>query len=182
VRALSILFGTAMTALVLVVSAGAKGPGPQTTPSGIGGYLVSPWPPAASQLAKELAKASFARKYETLWGYLHPADQKAVSQSHWQHCQGAHPAAPPSVSIRKVSIANSAPVPVTLPLLGHKTVREVQLQIQFTTPAASGTQYALEYTFLLKQGSKWLAVWLADEYAALKAGRCYQTPQGPGLY
>ena len=112
----------------------------------------------------------------------HPTYKKAITQSHWQNCQGAHPAAPRSVTIRKISIANSTAVPVSLPLLGHKTVREVQLQVQFTTPAASGTQYALEYTFLLEQSGKWLAVWPAEEYSAYKAGKCYLTPQGPGLY
>ena len=181
-RALSILFGAALTALVLAGAATPKSPGPQPTPGNNGGYLVSPWPPAASELAENVAKASFARKYSVLWSYLHPSFQKGISQSHWQSCKRAHPTAPPSVTIRKISIANSTSLPVRLPLLGQQTVREVQLQIQFTTGAGGGTQYALEYAFLLKQKGKWLAVWPADEYSAYKQGKCYLTPQGPGLY
>jgi hypothetical protein len=58
----------------------------------------------------------------------------------------------------------------------------VEIAIQFTTPAASGTQYALEYTFWIKQNGKWLAVWPAEEYTAYSSGKCYVTPQGTGLY
>ncbi len=181
-RALSIFFGAALTALMFAGAATSKSPGPQPTPNSNGGYLVSPWPPAASELAKNVAKASFARTYSVLWSYLHPSYQKGISELRWQNCKRAHPTAPPSVTIRKISIASSAAVPIRLPLLGQQTVQEVQLQIQFTTGTASGTQYALEYAFLIKQKGKWLAVWPAAEYSAYKDGKCYVTPQGPDLF
>jgi hypothetical protein len=38
------------------------------------------------------------------------------------------------------------------------------------------------YTFWLKQGGKWEAVWPSEEYEAYKGGKCYVTPQGPPLY
>jgi hypothetical protein len=50
--------------------------------------------------------------------------------------------------------------------------------IQYTTPALAGPQVAVLYTFWLKSGKGWTAVWLGDEYAAYKAGKCYVTAQG----
>ena len=61
-------------------------------------------------------------------------------------------------------------------------MQEIQLYVQYTTPALSGPQVAVLYTFWLKQGKTWSAVWLSDEYTAYKAGRCYLTPQGSPLY
>ena len=69
-----------------------------------------------------------------------------------------------------------------LSLLGHQNVQQIELVVQFTTPAVSGPQLAILYTFWLKQGNKWTAVWLSDEYQSYKAGKCYLTPQGPPLY
>jgi hypothetical protein len=178
-RVLKILLLVGLSAAALgaaVIATGAR------TSVGCAGCPASPAPPVASQLAKNVAKASFGRQYKTVWSYLHPTYQKAISQSHWQRCQGAHPTAPRSVTIKKISIADSTPVPVNLPLLGPQKVQEVSLQVQFKTPATRGLQLALEYTFWLKQNGKWLAVWPAEEYSALKAGKCYLTPQGPGLY
>jgi hypothetical protein len=170
-----------IAAVVLTAPAAAKGPGAQTTPQGIGGYLAQPLPTVAAQLAKNVAKASFAHKYNAVWSYLHPSYQKAISQSHWQNCQGSHPAAPPSVKVTRVAVATFNKLPTSLPLLGKQSVEEIQLQIQFQRPGQS-TQYALAYTFWLKQGKKWEAVWLPEEYQAYKSGKCYVTPQGPPLY
>ena len=174
-------------AVVLAAAAGSASAAKKptvtvTVPNASGGQPVVALPPVAAQLARSVAKASFAHQYKAVWTYLHPSYQKAVSQSHWQNCQGAHPAAPHTVTVTRVDIANYTKLPTKLPLLGNQSVDEIQLQIQFKTPAASGLQYAVEYTFWLKQGSKWTAVWLPDEYSAYKTGKCYITPQGPPLY
>ncbi|MBV8079959.1 MAG: hypothetical protein JO186_06225 [Actinobacteria bacterium] len=180
-RALATVALVSLAAACLAASAfGGGAPTPTTRP--IGGYLANPWPVQAAANAKAVAKASFARNYSTVWSYLHPTYQKAVSQSHWQNCQGAHPAAPKSVTITKVSIADATKLPTKLPLLGTQNIQEIQIQVQFKNPAAQGTQYAVEYTFWLKQGNKWQAVWLPDEFTAYKTGHCYITPQGPPLY
>ena len=71
---------------------------------------------------------------------------------------------------------------MSLSLLGRQKVQEIQLYVQYTTPGLAGPQAAVLYTFWLKQGKTWSAVWLSDEYAAYKAGRCYLTPQGSPLY
>jgi hypothetical protein len=84
--------------------------------------------------------------------------------------------------VTKVSVANATELAVNLSLLGRRNVQEIELQVRFTTPAAAGPQLALLYTFWLKEGTTWKAVWLSDEYAAYKAGKCYLTPQGPPLY
>ena len=140
------------------------------------------WPSVAAQLAKNIAKASFAHQYDQVWGYLHPSYQHAVSHSQWNRCQGSHPTAPRSVTIKKVSVANATELPVDLSLIGRRNVQEIELDVQFTTPGIRGLQLASLYTFWLKQANTWRAVWLTDEYRAYKAGRCYLTPQGPPLY
>jgi hypothetical protein len=182
-RTLKIFLVLAVVVLAAAGSASAAKPkGTVTVPNPYGGAPVSPLPPVAAQLAKNIAIASFARKYPAVWSYLHPSYQKAVSQAHWQRCQGAHPAAPRSVKITRVAIATYSKLPTSLPLLGKQNIEEIQLQVQFKSPAASVSQYAVEYTFWLKQGNKWHAVWLPDEYGAYKTGKCYITPQGPPLY
>ena len=181
-RVTQIILAVGVCAAASAVSAAAKSPALQSPPAGIGGNLAEPFPSVAAQLAKNVAKASFAHKYDTVWGYLHPTYQKAISQSHWRRCQGAHPAAPASVTVTKVAVANAQKLPTNLPLLGHQNIQEIQLQVRFTRRGA-GTQYAIEYTFWLKQGRKWTAVWLAEEYQALKTGKCYLNQLGqPGLY
>ena len=145
--------------------------------------LGSPqWPAVAAQLAKNLAKDSFGHQYAQVWAYLHPSYQHAVSQAHWNRCQGAHPAAPRQVTVTKVSVAKATELPIDLSLIGRRNVQDIELQIRFTSPAAAGTQLALLETFWLKDAGTWRAVWLSDEYAAYKTGKCYVTPQGPPLY
>lgn len=171
---------TALTAAVLAAAAGAKVR--PSTGNGIEPVGSPAWPAVAAQLAKNLAKDSFAHDYPRVWRYLHPGYQKAVSESTWQRCQRAHPAAPPNVKITKVAIAQASQLPVDIGLLGRQNVQEIQLYVQYTLPGITQPQVAVLYTFWLKQGSTWTAVWLSDEYAAYKAGRCYQTPAGGTLY
>jgi hypothetical protein len=166
------------SALVTVASIDAK-PRP---PNGIEPFGSSLWPQVAAQLAKNIAGDSFKRDYSSVWRSLDPAYQKAVPRSHWQRCQSAHPAAPRSVKITKVSVSSATELAVRLPVLGRRYVQEIELQVRFTTPAATGPQYAVVYTFWTQQGKAWTAVWLGDEYAAYKGGGCYLTPQGPPLY
>ena len=173
-----LFLGVALSATALAVPSMAG----RTESGPVGNYVSSVWPPVASQLSKNVAKASFARAYDTVWPYLHPAYQKAISQSRWRGCQRSHPAAPTGVTIQKIAVVGSSKVPVKLPLIGASSVQAVTLRIQFTSPATSGTQYGLEYTYWIKQNGKWLAVWLPDEYSSYKSGKCYLTPQGPGLY
>ena len=176
-RTLRVFLGVALCASLLPASAAAR-----STAGPVGNYVSTVWPAVASQLSENVAKASFARTYGTVWSYLDPAYQKAIPQSHWSDCQRAHPAAPPGVKIQKIAVVGSNKIPVSLALIGSANVQAVTLRIQFTTRAATGTQYGLEYTYWIKQNGKWLAVWLPAEYSAYKAGKCFVTPQGPGLY
>jgi hypothetical protein len=175
-----VLVVSGVSAAVLSGSAGAK----VRPPAGNGVEPVgsAQWPSVAAQLAKNIATASFAHDYARVWAYLHPAYRQAVSQSHWRSCQSSHPAAPRNVTITKVSVASATELPVALSLLGRQNVQQIELVVRFTTPAAAGPQLAIQYTFWLKQGSTWTAVWLSDEYGVYKAGKCYLTPQGPPLY
>jgi hypothetical protein len=143
---------------------------------------TSAWPAVAAQLAKNIARASFAHDYDRVWAYLDPAYRQAVPQAHWHRCQSAHPAAPPNVTITKVSVASATELPVRLSLLGRRNVQEIQLLVQFKPHAGAVPQAAVLYTFWLKQGDTWRAVWLSDEFAAYRAGKCYLTPQGAPLY
>ena len=153
-------------------------------PTGNGAEAVhtSAWPAVAAQLAKNVARASFAHDYDRVWSYLHPSYRQAVSQSHWGRCQGAHPAAPSHVMVTSVSVSSAMELPIRLSLLGRQNVQEIQLLVRFKTPAVSSPQAAILYTFWLKQGTTWRAVWLSEEYQAYKSGKCYMTPQGPPLY
>ena len=172
-------------AIALAAAATAGAANPKTRPqagNGIEGVGTAAWPAVAAQLAKNIAKDSFAHDFARVWTYLHPAYQKAVSQSRWQACQRAHPAAPRNITITRVAVAQASELPVKLSLLGAQKVQEIQLYVQYRAAGLAGPQAAVLYTFWLKQGKRWSAVWLSDEYAAYKAGRCYLTPQGSPLY
>jgi hypothetical protein len=170
----------AVASLVLAASGAAK-TRPQTG-NGIEAAGSAAWPAVAAQLAKNIAKDSFDHEYARVWDYLHPTYQKAVSQAHWQACQNHHPAAPRNIKITRVAVAQANELPVDLSLLGHQNVQEIQVYVQYKTPALAESQVAVLYTFWLKQAGKWQAVWLSDEYQAYKSGSCYLTPQGPPLY
>jgi hypothetical protein len=172
------LVAAAVSAAALSEPAGATG----RPPFGVEPLGSAEWPSVAAQLAKNIAKVSFAHDYARVWGYLHPTYRQAISQSHWNRCQGSHPTVPRSVVVTKVSVANATELAVNLSLLGRRNVQEIELVVRFKTPAAAGPQLAIVYTFWLKEGTTWRAVWLSDEYRAYKAGTCYLTPQGPPLY
>jgi hypothetical protein len=174
------LVASGVSAVALGGSAGANSRPPVA--NGIEPIHSAEWPSVAAQLAKNIATASFAHKYDRVWGYLHPTYRQAVSQSHWRRCQGSHPAAPRNVAITKVAVASATELPVDLSLLGRRNVQEIEVLVRYKTPAVAGSQLAILYTFWLKQGTRWTAVWLSDEYEAYKAGTCYLTPQGPPLY
>jgi hypothetical protein len=172
------LVASGVSAAVPSGSAGAM----SRPPKGIEPIGTAAWPKVAAQLAKNIARASFGHEYDRVWGYLHPTYRQAVSESHWHRCQGSNPAVPRNVTITKVAVARATELAVDLSLLGRRNVQEIELLVQFKTPAAAGPQLALLYTFWLKQGRTWTAVWLNDELEAYKGGKCYVTPQGPPLY
>ena len=174
------LVAFAVSAAALSGSAGANSRPPAA--NGIEPIHSAAWPGVAAQLAKNIATASFAHEYDRVWAYLHPTYRQAVSQSHWHRCQGSHPAASRNVTITKVSVAQATELPVHLSLLGRRNVQQIEVLVRYKTPALAGPQLAILYTFWLKQGKAWRAVWLSDEYEAYKAGKCYLTPQGPPLY
>jgi hypothetical protein len=152
------------------------------TGNGIEAVGSSAWPAVAAQLAENIARDSFAHDYARVWGYLHPAYRSAVSQSRWQACQRSHPAAPPNIKITRVAVAQASQLPIDLSLLGRQNVQEIQLYVQYRNPNLAGPQVAVLYTFWLKRGKTWEAVWLSDEFDALKAGKCYLPPNGSPLY
>jgi hypothetical protein len=177
------MLGFALFACLAAVSAlPAAADTRPSTGNGIEAPGTSGWPAVAAQLAKNIARDSFAHDYTRVWAYLHPRYQGAIAQVHWQTCQRRHPAAPPTVKLTRVAVAQANELPVQLSLLGRQKVQEIQLSVQYTVPGVKGPQIAVLYTFWLRDGATWRAVWLSDEYAAYKAGRCYETPQGSPLY
>jgi hypothetical protein len=172
---------TFLAALALFIVPASGKTRPQTG-NGIEAVGSPGWPAVAAQLAKNIAKDSFAHNYARVWNYLHPSYQKAVAQARWQTCQRAHPAAPPGITITRVAVAQASELPIDLGLLGRQSVQEIQVFVQYKTPALAGPQVAVLETFWLKDGKNWTAVWPQEEYAAYKAGRCYTTPQGSPLY
>jgi hypothetical protein len=146
-----------------------------------GGCLIDPWPSGPSKNSTAVAKAAFARQYTAVWNYLHPKLQQAVSESAWQSCQKRYPLSSPGVKIKSVRVADSKPVPVSLPLLGKAKIRAVTLQVLFTTPASASMQVALEYAYWINDKGNWKAVWLPDTYDLYKSGKC-DSSQTRGLY
>jgi hypothetical protein len=177
-RAFGALCVLACAAAAAMPAGAADGKGRPQTGNGIEGPGTSAWPAVAAQLAKNIAKDSFAHDYARVWAYLHPAYQGAVSHARWQACQTSHPAAPRGITITRVAVAQATEVPVKLSILGRQNVQEIQLYVQYRAPTTAGSQVAVLYTFWLKHGTRWTAVWLGDEYAAYKAGRCYVSAQG----
>jgi hypothetical protein len=175
----SLVLGLALAAALLASSAGSAKLPP---PKGVEPIGTSAWPAVAARLAKNIAKASFAHDYGRVWAYLHPAYRQAVPESRWHRCQAAHPAAPRSVTVSKVSVVSATELAVDLSLFGRQNVQDIELLVLFKSSAAAAVERAILYTFWLKQGKTWRAVWPSDEYAAYKAGKCYVTPQGPPLY
>jgi hypothetical protein len=145
------------------------------------GCLLNPWPSGPSKGSAAVAKAAFTHNYATVWSYLHPSLQKAVSQSKWQACQKKYPLSSPGVKIKSIKVADSEPTPITVPLLGAQTVRTVTLQVLFTTPASKGTQAALEYAYWVQDKGNWKAVWLPSQFQLYKSGQC-DTGETRGLY
>jgi hypothetical protein len=146
-----------------------------------GGCLVNPWPTDPSKYSAIVAKAAFSHDYATVWKYLNPALQGAVSQQSWQACQKRYPLSSPGVKITKVQVADSQVLPATVPPFGAVKLRMVTLQVLFHSAAASGVQGALEYAYWLNSKGKWTAVWLPATFALYKSGKC-DTSQTRGLY
>jgi hypothetical protein len=146
-----------------------------------GGCLVDPWPSAPNKLSQAVAKAAFTHNFTAIWSYLHPKLQKAISETAWQSCQKRNPIASPGVKIGKVSIADSKPVPIVLPLLGKQKLRAITLQVLFTAPGGGGQQIAIEYAYWIQDKGNWKAVWLPEVYSLYKSGKC-DTGTTRGLY
>ncbi len=167
------------TLLCAVVGAGALAGSAGAAPAP--GSLADPWPALPLKYSTIMAKAAFKHDYETVWSYLSPTYQSAVSQSRWLACQKQNPVAPPGVTIKSVKVADSTRVPVNLPLLGHQSLRQVSLQVLFSRGGSQ--QIALAYAYWIKNNKgKWVAVWMPPVYAKYKSGGC--DPLGParGLY
>ena len=71
-----------------------------------------------SKFSAIVAKAAFTHDYDTVWTYLNPSLQTAVSQKKWQACQKRYPLSSPGVKIKSVKVADSRPVPISLSLFG----------------------------------------------------------------
>jgi hypothetical protein len=144
-----------------------------------GGCLVDPWPAAPSKNSTAVAKAIFAHKFASAWTYVHPKLQKAISESKWESCQKRNPVASPGVKIRQVKIADSKPVPMSLPLLGKQKIRAVTVWILFSVSGSQ--QIATQYAYWVQDKGNWKMVWLPDQYSLYKSGKC-DTGQTRGLY
>jgi hypothetical protein len=143
---------------------------------------AQPKPPAVpTRNSKLLAKAAFTRDYNTVWKYISPVYQGAVSRSKWLSCQKSNPVAPPGVKINSVSIAQWGDVPMNLTKYGTKDVFQVQLQVIFTRAGSKSADVVFAY-WLQDKNKKWVAVWLPTVYAKYKSGGCDQVGQTRGLY
>jgi hypothetical protein len=176
----------ALAAAVVAVSASAAGSAARLncqkgTVSTLGGCLVDAWPTDPSNYSAIVAKAAFTHDYNTIWKYLNPTLQGAVSQKHWTACQKHNPLSSPNVKIKSIRVADSRPLPATVPPFGPVRLRMVTLQVLFTSPSAGGEQAAEEYAYWLNSKGKWTAVWLPATFDLYKSGKC-DTGELRGLY
>jgi len=185
---LGTVLAVAVAAAAVAVSAsGAAGSGFASScpkplkAAALGGCLVDPWPKDPSKYSTIVAKAAFTHDYATVWKYLNPSLQGAGSQKRWQACQKRYPLSSPGVKIRSVKVADSRPVPVSLPPFGNVKLRMVTLQVLFTSPVSKTEQAALEYAYWLNSNGKWTAVWLPSTFELYKSGKC-DTGELRGLY
>jgi hypothetical protein len=133
-------------------------------------------PAVPTRNSKALAKAAFTGDYSTVWNFLSPQYQDAVSHSKWLSCQKHNPAAPPGVTINKISVAQSGNLPVKLAKFGNQKVFEVQLQVLFSRGGGQSVDLVFAYWFHTSS-DKWVAVWLPNVYSKYKSGAC--DPVGP---
>ena len=80
--------------------------------NGIEAVGTAAWPAVAAQLAKNIARDSFAHDYTRVWAYLHPAYRQAVSQSRWQACQRIASGRSAQRHDHEVAVAQATELPV----------------------------------------------------------------------
>jgi hypothetical protein len=141
-----------------------------------------PKPPAVPIAgSKVVAKAAFSNDYNTIWTFISPQYQSAVSHPHWLSCQKKNPVAPPGVRLDRIVVAGSEDIPMRLPQLGAQTVFEVQMQVFYTRQGSQGLALVNVYWFHNGQ-NKWGIVWLPSIYAKYKSGGCDVAGPTRGLY
>src|SRR3954468_1806151 len=142
-----------LAAAVLCPTALAAKPTPKgftcPTPSA-DGCLVDPWPSKPNAFSRAVATAIFTHNFAGAWRYLHPKLQQAISQQKWTNCQKRNPVASAGVKIGQVRVADSKPVPTSLPLLGKRQMRAITLQVLFKAPGSSAQQIAIQYAYWIQ--------------------------------
>jgi hypothetical protein len=121
-----------------------------------------------------LAKAAFAHDYATVWSYLHPALQKAVSQSQWRRCEQQRLAAASGFVIRRVALSRVRRVPSRVPLLGNVMIEDVAVQVLYSQRGSKQLNATVASADWVKYKGRWRTIWPAPVYRAYKAGRCYE--------
>ncbi len=171
-----------MVAAVALAAAASATAAKHPQPVGIEPVGSTEWPTVAAQLAKNIAGDAFSHDYARVWKYLLPAYQKAVSQSRWTDCQHTHPVVPPSIKIVKVLVASASEIPIGLSLVGRQNVQQIELIVEYRSSPGTSLRYAVVYTYWLRQGKAWSAVWPESEFHAYKTGTCYVAPEGSAIY
>jgi hypothetical protein len=123
----------------------------------------------------KIAKAVFARQYNTVWNYIAPAYRAAVKKSAWRHCEAALVRSTGSLRISRISVANSRDLHSTLPVFGQVALVDVSIQFLYTLPGQKKVQAGVLSAYWVKMKGKWYAVWLPTQYSAYKAGKCSST-------
>ncbi len=122
--------------------------------------------------SEALAKAVFARHFTTVWKFIDPRYQGAISESRWEKCVSRLAASTASYDIKRISVSGDRRLPSILPLLGKVTVVDVSVQFLYTLPGSRTLNAGVLYAYWVKQNGKWHAVWLPTQYASYKAGQC----------
>jgi hypothetical protein len=120
----------------------------------------------------KIAKAVFARQFETVWNYIEPTYRGTVKKSAWQHCEASLAKSTGSIRISRIAVALTRRLHSTLPVLGRVTLVDVTLQFLYRLHGQKKLHASVLSAYWVKVKGKWYAVWLPTQYSAYKAGKC----------
>ena len=128
-----------------------------------------------SLYSTKIAKAVFARQFDTVWNYIEPTYRSAVKKSAWRHCEGSLVKSTGGIRISRIAVAVTRRLHSTLPVLGKVTLVDVTLQFLYRLHGQKKLHAGVLSAYWVKMKGKWYAVWLPTQYSAYKAGKCSST-------
>jgi hypothetical protein len=122
--------------------------------------------------SEDIAKAVFAKHYNTVWTFIEPSYRKGINKARWQRCVSALVRESGSYHLKSIKVSGTKRLHSVLPLLGPVVLIDVSLQVLYTEPGSRTLQAGALYAYWVKQKGVWHAVWLPTQLSAYRAGKC----------